>query len=969
MEELGCAQCLNYFRLKIKPPEGRSNYDATGHKRYRCKGFWKHKNTASLDIGNTQYWHRFQTYLRTDFMSGIFENCLGCEKDPISISEQSNMVDARDEETPTAKSTKTKRLPTSTVRVEKDGHVYSVKDVPEGFDLYDTVKYDMVYRPTHIWLANKNYKLKFNEKKWNQLFQAQKWSSSVHAMFFFTAVASICPSLSLDGYSIMLPLLFVAMLSKTHSVQHLDMGLLSKSFPSHTILRRQLTERAAQIICCVSRKLRFVKYIYTACDKGCKKGVSHFVKILSWWDSESRRVQTFTLDVDASEGSSQACASAIQYSLQKVWIIAHFFLAGVSSDSCGGGVLESLVECLHNLGCMTNNYLVACCTLHAIQLTLANGMKQAFGEGGTEKQNIMQCLHCAWDQQNTMEFEEFQDLFDKAKEHVEGFLQDNPNYQQFEPTKSFDNEEFIDRFKRVACFRKWDIETFSGSSRVPKAVLTRWYHVGMSAEYVWSNYLVLLVLTQYTINCFASNSKPHKIASGWHAMLQQEEIYTDLCFIVAFHRAFLAPHFTFLQDVDEYSKRASFRSHHIFSRYFLMDKDLRKIISDHETQDSHFQMHRDSLTSLSSTQKETMKKKSAIFFQESLDALHRHFQRWANTNLLPAALLGEFGTARIVAEKLLNIPFDSQKHPTILNSSVHIRKSNNTEVPITIETETFVTFVDLRCTDLPTIDCPVDPVFVAATALSKGKNIFHGPETELSVEEKNAKSEMELKYLPLASNTQHVESGVQSCNLVASTGRFEPLRSSMEIIRGYWDSKYKRSKMKNNPDKSRSYIEDIEHQFREFSNLQQELGIAPLNGKLEQVVALLESKHFKKQRLASKKERRDELLSKPDKKINKRQNERNPTYTAIVMDQRQYGRLRKAQHSQELDTELDFRMPAWRQLRKTNSKGKKMKLGWTEKMNLLKEDEKARRGEDEDFHQGFFRPLSTTRFYIPPTET
>jgi len=59
---------------------------------------------------------------------------------------------------------------------------------------------------------------------------------------------------------------------------------------------------------------------------------------------------------------------------------------------------------------------------------------------------------------------------------------------------------------------------------------------------VWVEYLIAILFhSSYADNPFERiDSKPYTIASGWHAILQQEEIYNDLCFVVAFHSAFLA---------------------------------------------------------------------------------------------------------------------------------------------------------------------------------------------------------------------------------------------------------------------------------------------------------------------------------------------------------------------------------------------------------------------------------------------
>ena len=56
----------------------------------------------------------------------------------------------------------------------------------------------------------------------------------------------------------------------------------------------------------------------SSCDKGNKKGLGQFVKILLWWDEDQKQDKTFVLDIDASKGTSKGCAEAIQRSMKKL---------------------------------------------------------------------------------------------------------------------------------------------------------------------------------------------------------------------------------------------------------------------------------------------------------------------------------------------------------------------------------------------------------------------------------------------------------------------------------------------------------------------------------------------------------------------------------------------------------------------------------------------------------------------------
>jgi len=58
--------------------------------------------------------------------------------------------------------------------------------------------------------------------------------------------------------------------------------------------------------------------IYLACDKGNKKGMCHFVKMLCCWDRAQKVVQTQVLGIDACGGSAVECAHAVPSSVNKL---------------------------------------------------------------------------------------------------------------------------------------------------------------------------------------------------------------------------------------------------------------------------------------------------------------------------------------------------------------------------------------------------------------------------------------------------------------------------------------------------------------------------------------------------------------------------------------------------------------------------------------------------------------------------
>ena len=162
----------------------------------------------------------------------------------------------------------------------------------------------------------------------------------------------------------------------------------SKSFPSESYLRNIVFRLAAENSLELGLRLKN-KLVFLSCDKGNKKGVGHFVKILSWW--ENSQVHKQCLDIDASEGSTEQCAVAITVSLKKIGGIK---LQGQTTDSGGGGVLDNLACELQRQDVCRPNYLIASCSLHNLQLAVSNPLKLTMGDGGLDKKNVI--CHAAY---------------------------------------------------------------------------------------------------------------------------------------------------------------------------------------------------------------------------------------------------------------------------------------------------------------------------------------------------------------------------------------------------------------------------------------------------------------------------------------------------------------------------------------------------------------------------------------------
>mmetsp|Transcript_22644 Transcript_22644/g.67005 ORF Transcript_22644/g.67005 Transcript_22644/m.67005 type:complete len:219 (+) Transcript_22644:1297-1953(+) len=200
-------------------------------------------------------------------------------------------------------------------------------------------------------------------------------------------------------------------------------------------------------------------------------------------------------------------------------------------DSGGGGVLECLAECLKKLGVTTQVYLVANCTLHAVQRTLANPVKAVFGDGGLEKRNVMQLIHCPYDLMNILELDEWKENW-----------------------FSVTGKKF--------------------GKKYPKPVMTRWWYVGCASQKLLEQWEDWKMVSEAVINNKSTDTAANKVASGLWSLMNEPVLKAHLHFMCAYHKAFIVPHFEWLQKMDERTKRSGFRSRSILERYYLMHCDL-----------------------------------------------------------------------------------------------------------------------------------------------------------------------------------------------------------------------------------------------------------------------------------------------------------------------------------------------------------------------------------------------------------
>jgi hypothetical protein len=406
-------------------------------------------------------------------------------------------------------------------------------------------------------------------KELQALYQHGRFAGGSHLMRSMTTIAiTSCPALPLSQAANVMPMVVAATLIDLGVLNKAKVSAFATSFPSETYLRDMLFTSAAEVILQLSHKLRDIQTVFIACDKGNKRGVSHFVKILSWYDRKTMSVTKQLLDIDASEGLTEDCANAIMFSLKKVGGIK---LQGQCTDSGGGGVLDGLHRAIAQRQLCRNGYLVASCSLHNLQLSVANPIKQLLGDGGLEKKNVMQLLHSIYDLQDSLGNEVWNVHVAEAVKFMQAYTA-TPYVGITDADK-----QFALKWELVKTFRSFDAlltkkELERANYKIPAPVLTRWWTVGETARVSWSAYLLLLRISQQVIN--ATTRVQNKIASGLQPLLLEAELFSDLALIHCFHSFYVCPHFSWMQETTDMSAVPGFQAHNTLCRYFLLIEDL-----------------------------------------------------------------------------------------------------------------------------------------------------------------------------------------------------------------------------------------------------------------------------------------------------------------------------------------------------------------------------------------------------------
>jgi len=661
--------------------------------------------------------------------------------------------------------------------------------------------------PTHYKLVLTSHisKLK-NDGETLQSIKDKIQSSSYTASSFFSQslwaiLMSSIPALAFSAAQFAFPMMMYAFLYDTGLFKYdFDMDQHVTAFPSDWYLRKLTYHQAARDTMFLGDSL-VNKQIFMSCDKGNKKGVGHFVKVLSWWNSTRCCVSSQLLDIDASGGNSADCALAIQASINKLKMNdddATHKLAGQCADSGGGGVLDGLAKEMAALNLTwLHNYLIANCTIHALQLQLSNAVINALGAGSLDKVNAMQLLHSTYALQEALDLEEWRHMLIKSSLYVVECGTDAAavtlpaGASKRQKKQASHKAEFEKDFNMVYSWHSGFKKTIANRddnvkgtvlAKMQKPILTRWWTVGVGAAFVFEYYLIIFHAAQMVINTHKSDSSPYKIASALFSMMKDPANFIDITLIRGFNKAYIHKHLDWLQSCDDLSSNLGFSSHHMAIRYYLMRQDLSRVLASDPMKD--YVAAVEACGVLSAGEKHKHMTKLQVFMKHASDSLDKHFIRWISPQLLPAGLLSEYPTARVIGAAMLGKPLpmflgDANVVNELRTSGKLVYKS--TVHGCVIDLKAFSSFI---CKNL-TVDHGneyTQEVKIAAELIVEDQVDMRSFKCQHQ-DHGNIRLHMHSTYLPLASQTQFVESEVKTAKLVAQTDRSEELRTCVAMIR------------------------------------------------------------------------------------------------------------------------------------------------------------------------------------------
>ncbi|GFH49221.1 hypothetical protein CTEN210_05697, partial [Chaetoceros tenuissimus] len=294
----------------------------------------------------------------------------------------------------------------------------------------------------------------------------------------------------------------------------------------------------------------------SVCFLGIDKGPrGDFVKVVTQWIASEKKVVAFIIDNEKAGGTNVQAAQAIEFSTKRLELGNNFRYGGFSADSGGGGTREGLYRYLVPAGILDEDALVGTCSLHCLQVLLANPSRAMIGEGGVTERNALQLIHAVYDLQKHIGVEEWRNIIK--------IVEEKSNKKWKNANIGVGNDEFYEKFR--------------------EPILTRWWTVGQATNLIVKNLHILKDIVLYCIRMKRKDKDTaiHTTASRLYSLLHERTIISDLKFIYCYNDTFISKHFDWMQQGDErIGGTPGFYGRNMLARVFLMRQDLDNLGND-----------------------------------------------------------------------------------------------------------------------------------------------------------------------------------------------------------------------------------------------------------------------------------------------------------------------------------------------------------------------------------------------------
>ena len=166
------------------------------------------------------------------------------------------------------------------------------------------------------WLSRLKKSETLSRKLKATISNARQYRSSPLGQRLYAAALIQAPRMSLYAAEQVIPLIVSAFIEDA-GISSADPAAVAKSCPSAKTLNSFIVDGSIDSILWLEEQFRDAVAVFIACDKGNRKGIDHFPKVISWWSKKQRKVLSACIDADGSGGKSEQCATAIWHSIKK----------------------------------------------------------------------------------------------------------------------------------------------------------------------------------------------------------------------------------------------------------------------------------------------------------------------------------------------------------------------------------------------------------------------------------------------------------------------------------------------------------------------------------------------------------------------------------------------------------------------------------------------------------------------------